>query len=185
MKYISKIALTLILIISFSCTEDDSTLTNNENNLNKTATVSDNIKIVQANLVDTNPNLYTVEVKITNKKTEETLPIFVHKFIPDNTSEIMKDLPKKISTFNGVFLIEVEGQVLHRSIIKNGVVTKSEINKFSVSAFAKRYPCTIDGITSCADDQINDMNWIEYSFCLAGAPACLAQLYLSCSWENC
>lgn len=100
--------------------------------------------------------------------------------------EIMKDLPTKINSFNGTFIIEVEGQILHKSIIKDGIVKESEIKKFEISEFARiSYPCTVDGITSCADDQINDMNWIEYGFCLASAPACLAELYLSCGWENC
>jgi len=46
------------------------------------------------------------------------------------------------------------------------------------------FPCSI-GIISCADDAINGMNWIEYGFCLAGAPACLARVYLSCGWQSC
>lgn len=185
MKLISKITLMILFLISFSCSKEDTTSTN-IGFLDKVAIVSNDLLTVEANLIDTNPNLYTIEVRITNKETKESLPTFIHKFIPDNKIEIMKDLPTKINSFNGTFIIEVEGQILHKSIIKNGIVKESEIKKFEISEFARiSYPCTVDGITSCADDQINDMNWIEYGFCLASAPACLAELYLSCGWENC
>ena len=188
MKRINKLLLGLLVSMMFfqSCEKGDSTIIHDENNSSKVAIVSDNLKTVQAKLIDTNPNLYVIEVKITNKKTKETLPTFIHKFIPDNPNEIMKDLPRKMNSFNGTFILEVEGQFLLKSIIKNGTVVKSEHNKFVAYHLAKEdYSCTISGIQDCAEDTINDMNWVDYSFCLASAPVCLAQTYASCAWESC
>jgi len=83
--------------------------------------------------------------------------------------------------FNGIFQITTQDKLIKQVKIKNGVVVSSQKSL----TYDGDYSCTFDGITSCADDDINAMNWIEYGFCLAGAPLCLAELYASCIYENC
>lgn len=124
--------------------------------------------------------MFVMDVDITNKNTNEQLPTMTHIFEADDKNEDISDLRNNFKSFDGTFEIIVQNQVVSKSVIQSGVVTSRQL-----MAYYGDYDCTIDGITTCADDEINDMNWIEYAFCAATAPACLARIYSSCLWENC
>lgn len=110
------------------------------------------------------------------------MPTFYHKLISDDNKPIREAIDAN-SSFNGIYTIEFDGEILRRSIIKNGIVVSTE--KFNDTDLAQKYPCTASGIVTCADDKFNNMNVISYMFCVAGAPACLAEAYASCMYDNC
>lgn len=131
-------------------------------------------------------NKYAINIDITDKITKTNMPTIVHTFISYDLNEDISNLPEKFSTFNGIFEITSNKTLISQSIIKDGVVVSNERFYSNRTSSARGdYACSVDGITSCADDEINDMNWIEYAFCAVGAPACLAELYASCIYENC
>lgn len=164
-----------------SCADDD----NMKNNITETsyAKVVGDESIVEVTTVKSEINSRIIEMKITNKKTKVTLPTIYHKITLDNKNEKFDDLSKDLSSINGIYTIEVNGQILVSKIIKNGKIQSTEIK--TASSLYARYPCTTRGLILCADNEFNNMNWVEYGFCMAGAPACLAEVYASCAWESC
>jgi hypothetical protein len=96
----------------------------------------------------------------------------------------MKNSP---NTVNGTLQVEVEGQVIYKKRIINGVGQKGQKIPFKSSdgINASRVPCTVSTVHDCVAWEIDDMNWIEYGACLVGAPACYATLWASCTWEVC
>jgi len=135
---------------------------------------------IEAVKIDTLSFMYAIDVTITNRKTSAYLPVMTHMFKSNNTSDDLSNLRNNFNTFNGVFEIIANNHVVSKAIIVDGSITQYERY-----AYAGDYQCTFDGITTCADDEINDMNWIQYAFCAVTAPECLAEIYLSCLWDNC
>ena len=103
-----------------------------------------------------------------------------HVFKSDDVKDDISNLRTNFSNFDGTFEVFVQNQLIASSVIDKGVVVSSQLYEY-----AGDYTCSVDGITTCADDEINQMNWIEYAFCAASAPACLAEIYSSCLWESC
>lgn len=126
------------------------------------------------------------EVKITNKETNVTLPSFIYKFKSYNHTDVRNDLNNNPNAVSGILTIEVDGQIIYKREVKKGVFEKPQIIDFiATSELAKKYPCTIKGNFDCAVDRVNAMNFVDYAFCAVTAPACLAQVHLSCAWDNC
>lgn len=174
--------ISLLLIAIFSCTEEFKENEDFNNNLDETtyAKVVGEESIVEVNVIKSGIDYKVTEMKITNRETNVTLPTIYHKFKLDKRSDNINDF----SSTNGTYTIECNGIILYRMIIKNGEIESTEIiNHKSLSS--EEYPCTVRGIVTCADDEINDMNWIEYASCAISAPVCLATIYASCIWENC
>ena len=142
--------------------------------------------IIEASNLKSNINEIITEVKVTNKEKNISLPIFLHKFISLEKTDLKKDFENNSKTVSGISTIEVDGQIVYQRILKNGVFEKPQIYEFvGTTVLGKEYECTVQGNLTCVSDRIQDMNPVEYGFCLAGAPACLSELYLSCAWDNC
>lgn len=172
---IKSIFVSLILIIGISCSsEDNENIVENSNFIATGSFGSENAR-------NSNRNEYVINIDITNPDTKQGLPTIVHKFIASDTNSDISDLREKFSTFNGTFERTIDGKLLSVASIVNGNVVSYQ--RFSLDD--GDYECSLDGITTCADDTINDMNWIEYGACALTAPACLARIYASCIYENC
>lgn len=169
--------ISLLLIAIFSCTED----LIETNNLDETsyAKVVGEESIVEVNVIKSGIDYKVTEMKITNRETNVSLPTLYHKFKLDKRSDNINDL----SSTNGTYTIECNGVIVYKMIIKNGKIESTEI--VNHKSLSEEYPCTVKGIVTCADDTIEDVNWIEYGSCLLSAPLCLATIYASCIWENC
>lgn len=138
-------------------------------------------RTVTAEVVTLNSNDYVIGVEIELKNDNTTLPILYHRLSSDDGRKMTGDFSKNIKTFTGTFTIEAEGEVLRKHRVQNGKIVSSQYFDQKLSD----YECTMKGIVTCADDEINDMNAVEYLFCAASAPACLAETYASCLYENC
>ena len=79
------------------------------------------------------------------------------------------------------------GTIIYKLQVKDGKYYKSEIllNNNNDSEYSKVYPCNFSGNLHCVEDRIVAMNVVDYSFCLASAPYCYAQLWSSCIYDNC
>jgi hypothetical protein len=140
---------------------------------------------IEASTIKSEVNSIIAEVKITLKETKETLPSFIYKFVSDSKSDIRVDLEKKSDVINGVFIIEVDKQILYRAKVVNSKLQEAETFEYvGTSILGKKYPCTIKGNFECAVDRVNEMNWFDSAVCMATAPECLAQIHISC-WVDC
>lgn len=77
---------------------------------------------------------------------------------------------------------EIENKVVKKYEVRDGkIISSRNFNQIMNGD----YDCSIEGIVECGDDGINDRNAIEYLFCIASAPLCLAEVYASCTYDNC
>ena len=184
MKIVNLLYVAFVFFLFFvtSCNKDDdfSKYPVNDSEDAAFAEVDGGQSVVKVNLVEAGTNGEIAEMKITNKESDITLPTLYHKFESVDRNDDMSDL----SSTNGTYTIECEGETIYRMVVKDGEIYSTEIIDEKAVAQGE-YACTLRGIVRCADDTINDMNWIEYGSCLLGAPTCLATTYASCMWENC
>mgnify|MGYP005995619645 CR=1 FL=1 len=173
----------LILQISFvSCndTEDKIVDSNIENEMTK---VENETTLVQARVISSDKNIRITEIIVTNKITKEILPSIFHKLIlTDNNADINEI--KDFNNLNAIVTVGFKNKLLFETKVLNGKINTKKVSK-DYNLLLKEYPCTAAGLVECADDSFNDMNFVQYAFCLASAPACLAREYLSCAWDNC
>ena len=189
-NFFKTLTLLLLTLSIVSCSKDDqefqedSMISNNDESFQVTTNASNTITgkdlIITGNMVRTVNYIYRMDLEIENKHTGEKLPTLIHQFESADQSDI-SNIRRNFSSFTGSFSIIYDGHIIKKKTIKNGLVVSEWTDPYS----GEKYPCTVDGITTCADDEINDMNWIEYAFCALDAPMCLAELYISCAWENC
>ena len=172
-NYIYKLLFLGLFISIVSCSGDESF-----------ETVSSEF-IVEGYIPDDKNNeehIFTINIDVYDKSKNEKWPTIVHNFISDDREKNISNLPEKFDNFNGIFEIKVGDKVISQTMIKKGkVISFNKISELKISD----YDCSVEGIIECADDTINDMNWIEYGFCAATAPMCLARVYSSCTFENC
>ena len=120
---------------------------------------------IEASNVDSEINTIITEIKVTNKETKVTLPSFYYKFTSESNSDVRKDFENDPKSVSGIFTIEVDGQIVYKRLLKNGVFEKAEIIQFvGTTELGKKYSCTIKGIASCGNDHFNDMNFVDYAF---------------------
>ena len=106
----------------------------------------------------------------------------------DNIYEKMRNSP---NTVNGELTIETGGQVILRKKVVNGAWARTDVVAYKVDTNGSEEKrvnlaaCSVTTVHDCVAWEIDDMNWVEYGFCLAGAPACYAGLWASCTWEVC
>src|SRR5690554_5231989 len=70
------------------------------------------------------------EVKITNKKTNVTLPSFIYKLQSNKQTDLKKDLANNPRSISGLLTIEVDGQIVYKREVNNGVFGEPEIIEF-------------------------------------------------------
>ena len=126
------------------------------------------------------------EIIVNNANTESQVLKAYVTFISDNSENIYSQLKSKRNEVSGTFTIETEGQVIYKKRIINGIEQKGE--KVALNLASKALPvvpCTVTTVHDCVSWKIDDMNWIDYTLCLASAPGCYAGLWASCTWDVC
>jgi hypothetical protein len=132
-------------------------------------------------------------ITITDPNTGTTFPAIYLTFTSAKKNKnIYKQLREDKSNVDGILTVEVGGsKILTQSVVKGKDMTmkRSVINTLAVAdgdpVKDPKVPCTITTVHDCVSYKIEDMNVVEYAFCLAGAPACYAELWASCTWDVC
>jgi hypothetical protein len=189
MKRIFFLSVTIASFIVFACNKEKS----NSNEFipkNETVTIQGKNGItVTASDVYSMKSSFRREIQIVEPKTNTKFPKIFMNFQSDNTGNIYEQLKNRRESVNGTFTIETEGQVIFEKKIVNGIGQKGHNIKlktiFPNGSSRENVACTVTTVHDCVAWEIDDMNWIEYGFCLAGAPACYASLWASCTWEVC
>lgn len=182
----------IIFTLSFSflaCTKNNTD--DNENEFipkNETVTINGKNGItVTASDIYSKKSSFKREIIINDPISKTTFPKIYMSFISDDNENIYEKIKKRPNLVNGIFLIEIEGQVILRKRIVNGSGEKSQLiskrEQFQNQRVA--VACTVSTIHDCVSWEIDDMNWIEYGACLISAPGCYAALWASCTWEVC
>lgn len=175
-------------ILIIGCSKSNETANENEFiPLNKSVTIEGKNGItVTASDVYSKKSSFRRQIIINDPKSDVKLPAFFITFVSDNSTNIYDQFANNKSSINGEFAIEVDGQVILKKRIENGVGAKSKLFAFNPIGRAEMAaPCNVTTVHDCVAWEIEDMNWVEYGFCLAGAPACYAGLWASCTWEVC
>lgn len=171
-----------------SCNKTSGTA--NENEFipqNKSITIDGKNGItVTASDVYSKKSSFKRQIIIADPISNAKFPAIFITFISDNSSNIYEQFKNKKSSVSGEFTIEVDGQIILKKRIVNGVGLKTQLLSPQVSAReAEAAPCNVSTVHDCVAWEIEDMNWVEYGFCLASAPGCYAGLWASCTWEVC
>ena len=180
MKYLNFLILTSLFFIMSSCSVDSPEEHLSESwNSETRAVITKNNRIVKSSVIKSKSNERIVGITITNKESDITFPVIYHRLTSSDKKEISNS---DTETFNGSLTIEIENRVVKKYEVKDGkIISSGNFNQIMNG----EYDCSIEGIVECADDEINDKNAIEYLFCLASAPLCLAEVYASCTYDNC
>lgn len=105
----------------------------------------------------------------------------------DENDNIIKSLKEK--TFTGYFSIESENTVLLKRKIINGKdeisISKSKNLDVENLFIDESGSCSLRTVHDCVSFKIVDMNFVEYSLCCLGAPACYGGLWAACTWDVC
>lgn len=116
--------------------------------------------------------------------------------VEDSTTNenVYDKISKNSSNFSGTLYVDIaipSGHLgdtvistIYKMRISLGVVTN--INYMTpVPVYDASLTCTMGHIHDCVAYVIEGMNWVDYLFCVATAPICYAQTWLSCDWEVC
>src|SRR5690625_3325269 len=157
-----------------SCSVDSPDELHTESMTETQIVVSKNNRIVKSSVLESKLNERIVAITITNKHSNKTFPIIYHRLTSNDNKKISES---DVETLNGTLTIEIENKVVRKYEVKDGpIIALGNQNQI----MSGDYDCSIEGIVECADDEINDKNAVEYLFCLASAPLCLAEVYASC-----
>lgn len=172
--------LTLTLVV-FSCTNDDSISASSNADYSKTI-VQDKVS-VEINSIENTSKVYALEFKIKNTTNKKALTPIVHRLSSYDKS--IGDISKDLESFSGVYTIEINGKVLRKTIVENGVIKEVQTYKKTTEEGMKIIldPDIDRSIFDCMEEKLDAMNWIEFIACGITAPECLAVLYASCAWE--
>ncbi len=105
------------------------------------------------------------------------------KLVSANSDENIYDKIKNDpNNFSGTLTIEVDDLIVYSNTITNGIAAS---NRTPEPFYNGSLSCTISTVHDCVSYSIDEMNWVEYTVCLAAAPGCYIEQWLSCQWEVC
>lgn len=176
-------------IVLFSCQKENNNSIQKEFPQNQPITLkSSNLVNIRASDVISKFSFFKRKIEIIDRINNSVFKTFLLTVVSeDNTKSIYESI--KAKTLTGQLTIESEGKILlkYKSINGKDVTLPEEQVKSNSTANIKSYsvPCTVSTVHDCVAYKIADMNWIEYSLCLLGAPECYAGLWASCTWDVC
>ncbi|MDD7915568.1 hypothetical protein [Polaribacter ponticola] len=148
----------------------------------ETNVIENDNSIIKTQRIESDEKTIVINLDLTYKKSQRKLPTIQHKFISSNSNNVIEDLKNNAKSVNGIYSIEYNNKIIYEMTIKKGEI----ISKKSHILMQKTVEdCSASGIIECFDSTVEDMNWVEYGFCIATAPTCTARITASCIWEEC
>ena len=153
----------------------------NRNVLSANVVINDSIEIrTMREVVDGITINNTVE--IVNVNTNQIEDYYTFTYVGASSDDI-SETNLKAGLTSGQFQLFHKTELIGETTILNGVITKKVFNYLDVSG-NRAPPSTWRRIRYCVASTIENMNIIDYSLCLVAAPACYAQIWASCTYDN-
>lgn len=149
--------------------------------LSKLIHYNDQIDLKASDVIST-PSFVQRKVELILRNTNTVYKTFFIEVLSATGKDIKQSIQD--NSFSGSLVIKDENSILERwSTVLSPAVQSNSVQ----TNVAAELPmgCNVTNIHNCVARKIDDMNWVSYSFCLASAPACYAELWASCTWDAC
>ena len=89
-----------------------------------------------------------------------------------------------LSVSDGFYEMYLDEDLIYSVEVANGIIITEDVPE-SAAYLSRPYPCTFQGIKSCAIKRIHSQDWSDMYLCVASGFDCVVHYYATCAIDLC